>query len=205
MELTFVLTIITLIILFLFFNKKQQDVKDKKEEVNKTLFNILSIAFLTIFFIYGYKKGVKYGSTIALFIWAFLVCSVPIPQVALLLAFPLKNFFNINMSLSQMIISLFAFFILLFYYFTCKSIIKTTKIGKIFLNIMKNKVYSIFIISILASIVGTHLLDIFVDLFVFKTKKKDNKIYRDSLFFSVMFIVLNLWYFKIAFKNNIFI
>ena len=83
--------------------------------------------------------------------------------------------------------------------------IKTIQIGKIFLKIMEKKLYSIFIISIVASIIGSHLLDIFIDYFVFKTKDKTNLNYRNSIFFILIFVVLNLWYIKIASNNKIFI
>ena len=205
MKFTFVLTIIILIILFYFLNDKKLNVKTEKDQINKNLFNILSVIFLIIFIVYGYKKGVKYGSSVALFIWAFLVCAVPVPEVALLLAFPLKHFFSIKMSFSQLIISIFAICVLLFYYFVDRHMIKTIQIGKIFLKLMKEQLYSIFIISIVASIIGSHLLDIFIDYFVFKTKDKTNLNYRNSIFFILIFVLLNLWYIKIASNNKIFI
>jgi len=173
-----------------------------QEDPNKIIFNILSAIFLIVFIFFSIKKGLTYGFKESFFIWAFFVCSVPIPQVALLLSFPLKHISNINMALSQFIISIVAFVSLLYFYINELSFIRQHNIGKLFINIMKNKLYSIFILSIIGSVIGTQILD---EIFVYIRKDK-YKVDINLVFTNIiMFILINIVYLYISAKNGIYL
>tara|TARA_B100001093_G_scaffold129373_1_gene121954 strand:+ start:5733 stop:6356 length:624 start_codon:yes stop_codon:yes gene_type:complete len=172
--------------------------------VNKVLFNILSLAFLMVFVLHGYKKGTTYGLYITLFLWAFFVCTVPIPQVALLLSFPLKHFFDITMITSQVIISFFAIVVLVYFHFKMKSLLQKHDMGKMFQNIMKHRLYFIFVLSVIGSVIGSYLIDSFVDIYVFRPEiKQPNEVMRNVLLSVVLFILLNIWYMNYSKKHGL--
>ena len=172
--------------------------------VNKVLFNILSLAFLMVFVLHGYKKGTTYGLYITLFLWAFFVCTVPIPQVALLLSFPLKHFFDITMITSQVIISFFAVVVLVYFHFKMKSLLQKHDMGKIFQDIMKHRLYFIFVLSVIGSVIGSYLIDSFVDIYVFRPEiKQPNEVMRNVLLSVVLFILLNIWYMNYSKKHGL--
>ena len=172
--------------------------------VNKVLFNILSLAFLMVFVLHGYKKGTTYGLYITLFLWAFFVCTVPIPQVALLLSFPLKHFFDITMITSQVIISFFAIVVLVYFHFKMKSLLQKHDMGKIFQDIMKHRLYFIFVLSVIGSVIGSYLIDSFVDIYVFRPEiKQPNEVMRNVLLSVVLFILLNIWYMNYSKKHGL--
>ena len=200
-----VLFLLTLLTLFIFFVIVNQQLQYSNDVVEKYSFSFLSFVFLLTFAYYGFKNGTQNGLYISLFLWAFFVCSVPIPQVALLLSFPLKHFLDITIHMSQAIISLFAICVLVFFNYSRVKILEKNTIWKIFQKIINNKIYSIFIISITASIIGSYVIDTFVDLFVLK---KREVVYNDNILFHMltafmMFILLNVWYILVCKKNNI--
>ena len=172
--------------------------------VNKVLFNILSLAFLMVFVLHGYKKGTTYGLYITLFLWAFFVCTVPIPQVALLLSFPLKHFFDITMITSQVIISFFAIVVLVYFHLKMKSLLQKHDMGKMFQDIMKYRLYFIFVLSVIGSVIGSYLIDSFVDIYVFRPEiKQPNEVMRNVLLSVVLFILLNIWYMNYSKKHGL--
>lgn len=172
--------------------------------VNKVLFNILSLAFLMVFVLHGYKKGTTYGLYITLFLWAFFVCTVPIPQVALLLSFPLKHFFDITMITSQVIISFFAIVVLVYFHFKMKSLLQKHDMGKMFQDIMKHRLYFIFVLSVIGSVIGSYLIDSFVDIYVFRPEiKQPNEVMRNVLLSVVLFILMNIWYMNYSKKHGL--
>ena len=181
-----------------------QQVHSSETMVNKVLFNILSLAFLMVFVLHGYKKGITYGLYVTLFLWAFFVCTVPIPQVALLLSFPLKHFFDITMITSQVIISFFAIVVLVYFHFKMKSLLQKHDLGKMFQDIMKHRLYFIFVLSVIGSVIGSYLIDSFVDIYVFRPEiKQPNEVMRNVLLSVVLFILLNIWYMNYSKKHGL--
>ena len=181
-----------------------QQVHSSETMVNKVLFNILSLAFLMVFVLHGYKKGTTYGLYITLFLWAFFVCTVPIPQVALLLSFPLKHFFDITMITSQVIISFFAIVVLVYFHFKMKYLLQKHDLGKMFQDIMKHRLYFIFVLSVIGSVIGSYLIDSFVDIYVFRPEiKQPNEVMRNVLLSVVLFILLNIWYMNYSKKHGL--
>lgn len=181
-----------------------QQLHSSETMVNKVLFNILSLAFLMVFVLHGYKKGTTYGLYITLFLWAFFVCTVPIPQVALLLSFPLKHFFDITMITSQVVISFFAIVVLVYFHFKMKSLLQKHDMGKMFQDIMKHRLYFIFVLSVIGSVIGSYLIDSFVDIYVFRPEiKQPNEVMRNVLLSVVLFILLNIWYMNYSKKHGL--
>ena len=113
----FIIIFILLIIIYLINNNNNNNNVNKKLNTKIHIFDIVSIIFLLIFIYYAYNHGTNCGIIISLFIWAFFVCTTPIPEAGLLLTIPLKHFFNIELNISQFYISLFASLLLIFFYF----------------------------------------------------------------------------------------
>lgn len=197
MKTLYLITIISIITGILVLN---HEMKYSSETLDKVIFNAMSFLFLGIFAYYGYNNGTTYGLQLSLFLWAFFVCTVPIPQVALLLSLPLKQFFDITVFMSQAIISLLALGVLLFYYCCNARILHKHPIGKVFDRIMNKHLYLIFFISITASIVGSHLIDVFVDIYMYKQETNEDQL---VLLASMLFLLLNTWYMNYSIEHNL--
>lgn len=169
-------------------------------KIKSNLFNIVSIIFLIIFIFYTYKRGSLYGGYITIVIWAFFVTLTPIPEAGLLLTFPIKHFFGINMYISQIVISLLAIAILIYVYYVKPNIIKNSPIGKIFMYIVKNKLYSILFISIISSIIGSYLLDELLKYI--ENKDYFNKTNKYSIIVFLLFLFLNVIYLKTIIQTD---
>uniref|UniRef100_A0AB39JAE2 Uncharacterized protein n=1 Tax=Florenciella sp. virus SA2 TaxID=3240092 RepID=A0AB39JAE2_9VIRU len=170
--------------------------------IEKNIFYIVSIIFLIIFVYYAYQSGITYGFKIAFFIWALTVTTTPISTASVLWSFPIKIFTNIPMFVSKFIISILSLFILYYFYTYNYSIINSVQVGKAFIKIVKLNLYLIILISIVASVICSYLLDVIVDYFIINPNNyKINVIQLISL--SILFICLNIMYFKILIKNNI--
>ena len=197
MKTLYLITIISIITGIIVLN---HEMKYSNEIVDKVIFNALSFLFLGIFSYYGYYNGTTYGLRLSLFLWAFFVCTVPIPQVALLLSLPLKQFFGITVFMSQAIISLFALGVLVFFYCCNTEILQKHPIGKVLDRILKQHLYLIFFISITASIVGSYLIDVFIDIYMYKQETNDNQY---ILLSSMLFLLLNTWYLNYSIEHNL--
>ena len=139
-----------------------------------------------------------------LFLWAFFVCTTPIPEAGLLLSFPLKHFFQITMETSQIFISGIAFIMLLWFHFCRKSLLRSNKIGVLFQTIMKKHLYFIFIISIVASIIGSFLIDTFVDIYVLPNRENKKNTQEQNIYLIIVgFIMLICMYFYYCKKHGI--
>ena len=174
-------------------------------KLDQTIFTVLSFVFLFVFAIYSYRKGVQFGFLISVFLWAFFVTSVPIPQVALLLAFPAKHFLKISMFISQIIISTIASCVLIYFYSYKQKLLLKNNVGKLFIQIIQKQAFLVFILSIIASVIGTYILDNLFDVFFFKgelIQEKQRK-YKQMLFLFILFLLLNIWYLNYCLQRNI--
>ena len=119
-------------------------------------------------------KGYFYGVIDAIFIWAFFVIATPVPESGLLISLPLKRFFNIKMTYVQILVSIMAIF-LTFYLYKCHgSVVKATYIGRLFDEIVKSKYYIIIVLSIASSILGSELIDNYIDMVVGDSNEIEN-------------------------------
>ena len=198
MDYLYILIITIVIGIFLFLNTENRYYNIDK--IKSYLFNIVSIIFIIIFIFYTYKKGSLYGGYITVVIWAFFVTLTPVPEAGLLLTFPIKHFFGINMYISQIVISLLAILILIYTYYVKPVIIKSSPIGKIFMYIVKNKLYTILFISIISSIIGSYLLDELLKYI--ENKDYFNKTNKYSIIVFLLFLFLNVIYLKTIIQTD---
>lgn len=140
------------------FLTKDQNLKDT---IKFYMYETINIIFILILIFYTSYHGYKNGLYETLFTWAFLAVCTPIPESGLLISLPLKKYFDIRMVFSQIIVSLISITILIILY-NIKNI-KSLFLAKKLNNIIKNKRYLVFIISIISSIIGTELIDNFID------------------------------------------
>lgn len=200
MKISYILTILTIILLIYYTNIYDNHL-NKGDEIKLYIFDVISIAFLLLFMVYGYIRGTKYGFLLSVFIWCIFVCTTPIPEAALLLSFPLKNFFNISMDISQIFISIFSLILLNIFYIYSSSLLKTIFIGKMFHKIISLNLYSLFFYSIIASIAGAYILDMVIDTYVLNKK---NRINLSSMIFALGVVILfNIFYFYTMIRYNI--
>ena len=171
-------------------------------DIEKKIFYIVSVIFLFIFIYYAFKSGIAYGFKVAFFIWALTVTTTPISTASILWSFPIKIFTNIPMFVSKFVISILSLSILYYYYKYNYSLINSVQVGKAFIKIIKLNLYKIFFISIIASVICSYILDYIVDYFLFPYNiYKYNTVQIIGLI--ILFIYLNIMYFKILIKNNI--
>lgn len=135
---------------------------NKKRDIMKFyMYEVINIIFIIILIFYTTYHGYINGLYETLFTWAFLAICTPIPESGLLLSLPLKKYFNVRMVFSQIIISIISIVILILLYNT--KCIQSLFIGKTFNNIITNRRYLIFVISIISSLIGTELIDNSID------------------------------------------
>lgn len=189
---SYVLTILIIILIIYYINVNGRFM-EKKDEIKLYIFDFVSVCFLLLFVFYGYLRGTKYGFMLSVFIWAVFVCTTPIPEAALLLSFPLKNFFNIPMDISQVFISIFALLLLFLFYVYYTPLLKTIIIGKMFHKIINLRLFTLFVYSIIASVAGAYILDRLIDLYLFKSINTTNWYY--VIIALIIMVFLNIAYF----------
>ena len=180
------------------------DEKDKKNIEGK-YFNMISSLFLFVFVFYVFKNGLEQGFKISIFIWALTVCTTPISSASILLTFPMKIFTTIPMFVTKTLLSVLSAALLAYFYCYQYNLIRKIPLGKAFIKIINSKLYSLFVVAIIASVISSYVLDNFVDHFILsnsKMMKKDNM--GKLLILFLIFVYLNFMYFNILIKNKIF-
>jgi len=174
--------LISLFILFIVFsflilnsNKDNINTIEEEKEVEKhktylVIYDFIVLVFLIVLITYVSYNGYVKGCIKSLFIWAFFVLCTPIPEAGLIITLPLKRYLNIPMYISQTIVSFCALVILSYFYIHEKNIIKSYKIGKIFIELITLKYFSIIILSVLSSILTSGLIDNFINHYIYKHK-----------------------------------
>jgi cation transport ATPase len=144
-------------------NEKRQ----KKQEMYLYLYDFITLMFLMLLAFLIAIKGYFHGIIEATFIWVFFVIATPIPESGLLVSLPLKRFFGLNMAHTQIAVSIAALITALYLYYNFKTDIGGIYIGRVFDYFMKNRHYSIIIVSIVCSILGSELIDNYIDKIVY--------------------------------------
>ena len=176
-----------------------------KNMVEGQYFNIISIIFLFIFIFYGMKNGIDRGFKLSLFIWSLTVCTTPISTASVLLSFPIKIFTNIPMFITKLISSIFSLGMLAFFYVYHYDLICKIPLGKAFIKIVETRLYALFLVAIIASVISSYMLDNFVDYFVLSdTQMLKKEKLGELLLLFLVFVFLNFMYFNILIKNKIF-
>ena len=160
---------------FLLLNNASSEVEfDEKKKIYLYLYDVITVVFICALIFLILFKGYFYGVIDAIFIWAFFVIATPVPESGLLISLPLKRFFNIKMTYVQVLVSILAIF-LTFYLYKCHgSVVKATYIGRLFDEIVKSKYYIIIVLSIASSILGSELIDNYIDMVVGGSNEIEN-------------------------------
>jgi hypothetical protein len=123
-----------------------------------------------------------------------------------LLSFPIKIFTNVPMFITKIVISILSLFVVMYYYKYKREMINTIPVGRAIIEIIKNKLFSIFLIASLSSVLSSYILNYIVDIHFLKVgildEVNDNNILALSLV-SIIFLVLNFIYIKLLVDNNI--
>jgi hypothetical protein len=176
-----------------------------KNKIETSYFNTISVLFLFIFIFYVFRKGIKQGFELTLFLWCLTVCTTPISSASILLSFPIKIFTKIPMFVTKFVTSILSLGLLVYYYKYNYSLINKIPLGKAFIKIIKSNLYVLFIVSIVASTLSSYMIDNFVDYFILSDMKMIKKDKLGSLLAAfLIFVFLNYIYFNILIKYKIF-
>lgn len=182
---------------FLILNSSQNN-KNIIEEENKIqkhktylyIYDSIIIIFLFLIVFYVSYNGYVKGCIKSLFIWAFFVVCTPIPEAGLLFSLPLKRYFNIPMHICQILASILALGMLYYFFIKEKKTINSYLIGKLFLELIAYKYFSIIIISIISSIITSELINNLIDHYIME--KNLNYIYLKSILIVVLVLSYSL-------------
>jgi len=168
-------------------------VETLKDKIYLYIFNSLSILFVLIFLYYSFVFGFKRGLFSTFIIWCLFVVATPIPEAGLLVSVPLKNILNIDMGITQILVSFIALGFLIFSYVKFRKYLEQTTQGKFLIRIMDFGSFSIFITSILASVSLSYLINDGIDNLVFK--KEMNIWLNSGIFWIFLFFFILYFYF----------
>ena len=151
------------------------------------------------------KKGIQYGFKMSLFIWSLTVCTTPISSASVLLSFPIKIFTAVPMFVTKFISSIFSLCILAYFYHYNYVLIYKNPLGRAFIKIVETRLYALFLVAIVASVISSYMLDNFVDYFILSdTQMLKKEKFGELLLLFLVFVFLNFIYFNILIKNKIF-
>lgn len=183
------LLLIALFFIIHYVNKNKDH--DTLMNVKINIFNYISFFFIGLLlfytFLYGFNKGV-YNT---LFIWSFFVIATPVPEAGLLVSIPLKKLLNIDLQISQVVLSLFALFFITYSYYYYKYFLKKIKFGRFIIKVFELCVFSLFIVSILSSVIVSYLFNEFLNSLLYEKKIVT---YTNKVLF-IFFIFLFSYYF----------
>ena len=178
---------------------------ESKTEIERHYFNLVSVVFLFLFLFYAMKNGLERGFKLSLFIWCLTVCTTPISTASILLSFPIKIFTTIPMFVTKFVSSMLGLGLLVYFYNSNHDLISKNPLGRAFIKIIQKNLYSLFFVSIVASVLSSYILDTVVDNFLLSDVPTFSKKKLGELLFVILaFICLNIAYFNILIKNKIF-
>lgn len=202
---TFILFVSLSFLTLNIYHNNNLQAKDKDDLEKKTylyIYDSIVLIFLLLLIFYIFYNGYFKGCIKSLFLWAFFVICTPIPEAGLLFSLPLKRYFNIPMHICQVLVSVLALGMLFYFYSYEKKTIKTYLIGKLFLELINLKYFSIIIISIISSVFTSEFINNIIDNYI--DKKKINyvefKLILISIFVVFYSIMLNSLINKIDMK-----
>jgi len=190
MKITFFVLLLALLIVYI---NQVNVVETLKDKIYLYIFNSLSILFVLIFLYYSFVFGFKRGLFSTFIIWCLFVVATPIPEAGLLVSVPLKNILNIDMGITQILVSFIALGFLIFSYVKFRKYLEQTTQGKFLIRIMDFGSFSIFITSILASVSLSYLINDGIDHLVFK--KEMNIWLNSGIFWIFLFFFILYFYF----------
>lgn len=138
------------------------------DSTHDTIFKCITLSSLLIILYIVIYKGLKTGLLLFLFSWSYFTALTPIPEAAILLTTPIKYFTKLPLEKGQVIVSGLATAIMYIFYTKGAHIVKRTHINKLFLYIMDNRLYHMFLLSIASSIMISKFINDAIDAHVQK-------------------------------------
>lgn len=181
--------LILLFIGFVYYINEINVANTIKDTININIFNGLSALFILIFIYYYVFFGLKRGLFTTFIIWCLFVGATPLPEAGLLVSVPLKNLLNIDLDITQMVVSFVALGFIFYSYYNFREALTTTKSGRFLLQIIDFGSFSIFVTSIFASVSMAYLLNELIDHMIYKKEINTNKNRMYVVFFMVPFIM----------------
>lgn len=169
---------------------KHKTMSKEKMDSYIFLYDILATIFALILLFMVYYYGFSKGSLRTLFIWSFFLVATPIPESGLLVTLPFKRFFDMDMPLVQVILSALCMIFLLK---LDKSSYNDYFLGKLLDKILTNKYYSIFVLSIISSIVGSELIENIIDNYVSGKTIQNSMLKKGSFMGLIVVYFVLLW------------
>ena len=94
--------------------------KMKQNNIERILFIIAWVVLFIIFLVKTYCNNATEGFSFTVYVWCTLVVLTPIPEGGIIFSYPLQEFGNIHMVISQACILIFALIGLYFYKYVFK-------------------------------------------------------------------------------------
>jgi hypothetical protein len=185
----YLFTIIIITLAFVYYINAINISETLKDTIHIHLFNGLSLLFILIFIYYYIFFGLKRGLFTTFIIWCLFVGATPLPEAGLLVSVPLKNLLNIDLDITQMVVSFIALGFIFYSYYNFREDLTTTKSGRFLLRIIDFGSFSIFVTSIIASVSMAYLLNELIDHMMYKKEINTNKNRMYVVFFVVPFIM----------------
>lgn len=183
--------ILLLIIIIIIYINIYKDI-DPILETKIKIFNFISIIFLFLLLYFSILHGLKNGIFKTFIVWCIFVIATPIPEAGLLVSIPLKRLLNIELAISQIILSIIALSYIFYSYIKFKKYLNKDIYGKFIIKIIEIGEFSIFISSIIASITLSYLIDVLLTYIIIKKSKFIN---YTNLFVLIIFVISFLYFF----------
>ena len=190
----YIISIILLVALFfIYYINKLNIVDSAKDTINIHIFNGISILFILIFIYYSITLDLKNGMFTTFIIWCLFVIATPIAEAALLVSVPAKIIFNIDLDITQWILSFVALVFVFYSYYNFKHFLKLSAGGRFLIKVIDTKSFSIFATCIIASISMSYLLNEIIDYNIYKKAMNTTK----NTFYALMFVIPFTMYFVV--------
>lgn len=191
-----IIIILLIAVIFIYCINKLNIVESAKDTINLNIFNGLSLLFILMFIYYSITLDVKTGLFSSFIVWCLFVVATPIPNATLLVSIPLKNLFKIELDKTQWIVSFVSLSFIFYSYYNFKPLLKHTHGGRLLLNIIDSRSYSIFATSIIGSVSMAYLLNEMIDYVIYKKVADSSK----NILYSAVFIISFIMYFVALYR-----
>lgn len=167
-----------------------QDKIKNKEQIKNSLFDMITCTFIAFFLITILIFGSKYGLKKAFIIWCILNIITPVPETGLMVSLPLNKYYDINLILSQIIITIVSVFTIFFTY--SDKYYNSFELGKYFVKLLKNK-RLLILLSIISTFIGLIIFQKELD-FYYKQKEFTHLLPLLLSYTIIVILYLNLFF-----------
>jgi hypothetical protein len=167
-----------------------QDKIKNKEQIKNSLFDMITCTFIAFFLITILIFGSKYGLKKAFIIWCILNIITPVPETGLMVSLPLNKYYDINLILSQIIITIVSVFTIFFTY--NQKYYNSFELGKYFVKLLNNK-RLLILLSIISTFIGLIIIQKELD-FYYKQKEFTHLLPLLLSYTIIVILYLNLFF-----------